>query len=75
MTMRVYVIVPTNDRGKSVSRITVRTRGVGKNRAMNTASVSTLLDVLLPHRGPTREQDRRDPQGKKTGAADPAQSQ
>ena len=26
---------------------------------MNTASVSTLLDVLLSHRGPTREQDRR----------------
>ena len=26
---------------------------------MNTAKVSTLLDVLLSHRGPTREQDRR----------------
>ena len=28
MTMPVYVIVPTNDRGKSVSRITVRTTPV-----------------------------------------------
>ncbi len=26
---------------------------------MNTAKVSTLLDVLLSHRGSTREQDRR----------------
>jgi hypothetical protein len=29
MPMPVYVIVPTNDRGKSVSRITVRTTQVG----------------------------------------------
>ena len=28
MTMPVYVMVPTNDRGKSVSRITVRTTPV-----------------------------------------------
>lgn len=34
-------------------------RGVSKNHAMNTAKVSTLLDILLSHRGPTREQDRR----------------
>jgi hypothetical protein len=31
---------------------TARIRGVSKNHAMNTAKVSTLLDVLLSHRGP-----------------------
>jgi len=31
--------------------------GVSKNHAMNTAKVSTLLDVLLSYRGPTSEQD------------------
>jgi hypothetical protein len=37
-----------------------RGRGVGKNHAMNTAKVSTLLDVLVPHRG-AKEQDRAPP--------------
>lgn len=36
-----------------------RMRGVGKNHAMNTAKASTLLDGLLPHRGPTRSKTGR----------------
>src|SRR5208282_5627903 len=47
---------PVRDRPAGGRRLAFR--GVSKNHAMNTAKVSTLLDVLLSHRGPPSKTSR-----------------
>jgi hypothetical protein len=47
MTMPVYVIVPTNDRGKSVARITVRTTPVANAYIAGPTRDCAMIDADL----------------------------